>query len=151
MSAIDNVRETLLAELEPVEREYTETKERLDAIEKVKNQLEALLKAMDGTKRANGKAANKASKPFARKSDVMEVCRALVAANQPIAKDDLESLTKHKLANDGGFNLSGVALRLAECLASNAFEIASDGDVSLASKGVAADTNLVSKSASVGS
>ncbi len=147
MSAIDNVRETLLAELEPVAREYAETKERLDAIEKVKSQLEALLKAMDGTKRGNGKATSKAGKPFARKKDVMEVCRALVATNQPIAKDDLESLTKHKLADDYGFNLSGVALRLAECLVSDVFEIATNGDVSLASSGGGPDATPVSNAA----
>lgn len=129
MSAIETAREALLAQLEPLEIEHAAAKERLDAIEQQKDQLEAALKALGVAKKPKPKAGRKPSKPFAKKADVMAVCLSLVEANQPIAKADLESLTKHNLATDQGFSLSGVPLRLKECLDSDAFTIDADGSV----------------------
>jgi len=131
MSTIQAARSSLLKQLEPLAIEHAEAKERLDAIEQTKTMLEAALKALEEPRKAKSKATRKASKPYARKDDVMAVCVALVQANQPIAKSDLKSLAKHKLSEDQGFNLSGVSLRLSECLASETFQVDADGMVTV--------------------
>jgi hypothetical protein len=133
MSAIETVREVLLTQLEPLELEYAAAKERLDTIEQQKIQIEAALKALGTSKKSAARTLRKPGKPFAKKADVMAVCISLVEANQPIAKADLKSLVKHNLAEDQGFSLSGVPLRLKECLESNAFTVSADGTVRAAS------------------
>ena len=130
--AVDTAREAILAQLEPLQREYAEAKARLDAIEESKAQLEAALRALSPGKKPRSKAGRKASKPYARKSDVQAVCLSLVKDNPAIAKDELEELAKHTLAEEQGFSLSGVSLRLSECLASGAFNVGETGTVTLA-------------------
>ncbi|WP_153558155.1 hypothetical protein [Roseimaritima sediminicola] len=130
-SAVEAARESLLSQLEPVEREAAALKERLAAIEQTRDQLEAAIKALTPDRKPKSRGSRKPSKPFAKKADVHAVCLALVEANAPIAKADLESLAKHKLSEDLDFSLSGVSLRLSECLRSEDFNISPEGLVSL--------------------
>lgn len=60
------------------------------------------------------------------------VCLSIVEKQQPIAKDQLESVVKQQLSGEHGFSLNGVGLLIARCLASESFQIADDGRVSLA-------------------
>lgn len=144
MNAIETARAALLPQLQTLKRDHAEAKERVRTIEHELNQIEAALKALGGTKTAKAKGGGKPSKPCARKQEVMAVCLALVEANQPIAKDDLESLAKHKIAEDLGFSLSGVSLRLAECLKSDVFQM-DKNDCVVSSDSVAPlDASLVS-------
>lgn len=128
MTAVESAREALLTVIEPLRRELGDAKSNLLALENELKPLEEALQKLDPGK----KAKSKASKPCARKQDVMQVCLALVEANQPIVKDDLVSLVKHKLAEEGGFSLSGVSLRLAECLASDEFATSVGDTIKLA-------------------
>jgi len=132
MNAISTAREALQAQLEPIACEAAELKERLDTLGRSKAQLEAALKALAPSKKSKSKAARKAEKPCARKPDVLAVCLALVKENPKISQGELEELAKHKLAEDLGFSLSGVGLRLGECLSSESFAVAADGTVSIA-------------------
>ena len=133
MNLVENAREALLAQLDPIEREAAEIKERLDEINQAKAPLEAALKALEPSKKSKPKAARKASKPCARKADVRDVCLALVKENPAINQSELKELAKDKLASDLGFSLSGVSLRLRECLSSDMFSIGPDGTVSITS------------------
>jgi len=132
MNAISTAREALQAQLEPIASEAAELKERLDTLGRSKTQLEAALKALAPSKKSKTRSAGKAAKPCARKPDVLAVCLALVKENPKLGKAELEELAKHKLADDLGFSLSGVGLRLGECLSSGSFAVAADGTVSIA-------------------
>jgi len=131
MNAIETAREALQAQLEPIASEAAELKAKLNTLDHSKAQLEAALKALAPSKKGKSKAAGKAVKPCARKPDVLAVCLAIAKANPKISKAELEALAKHKLANDLGFSLSGVGLRLGECLDSDSFVITADGSVSI--------------------
>lgn len=144
MNAIETARAALLPQLQTLKRDHAEAKERTRTIEHELNQIETALKALGGTKTAKAKAGGKPSKPCARKQDVMAVCVALVEANEPIAQDDLESLAKHKISEDLGFSLSGVSLRLAECLKSDVFQTDENDCVVSSDSVVTLDTSLLS-------
>lgn len=115
-------------QLEPIIQEETELTAKLSALKQSKARLEAALKALQAS--WAGKGA-KSAKPCARKETVMEVCLAIVRDNAPISKADLEALAKDKISNDLGMSLSGVKLRLRECLASDAFILADDDTITL--------------------
>jgi len=132
MNAIETAREALQAQLEPIASEAAELKAKLNTLDRSKAQLEAALRALTPSKKGKTKVASKASKPCARKPDVLAVCLTIVKANPKISKTELEALAKHKLANDLDFSLSGVGLRLGECLDSDSFVITADGSVSIA-------------------
>lgn len=72
-----------------------------------------------------------ASKSYAKKEDVLRVCKELAVANPAIPQSDLEALTKDKLKDVLGFSLSGVPRLLKEILSSNAFSIDAKGGVSV--------------------
>lgn len=131
MSAVETARDALQSVINPLRDELASAKSRVASIETELKPLEEALKSLDSGKKAKSKAARKAGKPCAKKQDVLEICLALVEANQPIAKADLESLAKHKITESGKFSLSGVSLRLSECLASETFTIADDETITL--------------------
>lgn len=124
--------EAIELQLEPINREITEIEERLAMLRKSKARLEAARVALAGAPNGKGKAGRKASKPYARKETVMNVCLDIAKQNAPIPKADLEALVKDKLGDEQGFSLSGVQLRLRECLAGDTFEVTENGMVSLA-------------------
>lgn len=128
MNVIDTARDALIAELEPLEKAYIETKERLDLINQSKQQIEAALKALAPTK---PKPSRKSAKRCARQSDVHSVCLALVEANPSIPKDDLEALARQKLSSEMGFSLSGFGLRFSEIMESSSFVVTQSGSVTL--------------------
>lgn len=133
-TAIDTAREALLSELEPLKQAYEQTKTQLEAIELSKKQLEAALKALQNG-RGRSKASRGAPKPCARKSDVHDVCKAIVAENPNIPKADLEELAKEKLSLELGFNLSGFGLRFREVLSSGTFIVDEAECVAIANRG----------------
>ncbi|QDU80734.1 hypothetical protein Pla110_24670 [Polystyrenella longa] len=128
MNTIQDASAAILALLQPLEREATELQERLHEIDQAKAPLEAALKALTPNKKGKPKAGRKANKPCARKADVLTVCRTLVEENPGITLTVLEESAKEKLSGELGFSLSGVRLRLSECLSSNEFTV-SPGDV----------------------
>lgn len=119
-------------QLEPIYVEITETTEHLKTLQNSKARLEAARVALSGTKSGKAKSGGKERKPSANKSTVMKVCLDIARQNAPISKDDLEALAKDKLSDGLNFSLTGVQLRLKECLADDAFNIAEDDMVSLA-------------------
>lgn len=131
-TAVTHAREAIEQQLEPLAKEVAELEDRLLEIRQTKTQLEAALKALSGSKAAKKAKPRKQSKPFACKEQVMAVCQTIVRENQPILRVDLEELAKDKLGKDMGFSLSGVQLRLRECLASSTFVIDDKDLVSLA-------------------
>jgi hypothetical protein len=134
MKELENVREAVLAELEPVEIEIAEVKTRLSELELVQGRCEAILKTLNGGSKAKStksKAARKAGKPYARKADVMKVCINVLKISGPLAKARLESLVKKHLSEEDGFSLSGVGLRMSECLTSDQLNLKADDVVEL--------------------
>lgn len=119
-------------QLEPICVEVAQTTEHLKTLQNSKARLEAARAALTGTKGGKAKSGNKERKPSANKSTVMKVCIDIATQNAPIAKADLEELAKDKLSDDLGFSLTGVQLRLRECLADDAFAITDDDMVSFA-------------------
>lgn len=119
-------------QLAPISLEVAETEERLKTLQNSKARLEAARIALAGTKSGKAKSGGKERKPAANKTTVMKVCLDIATQNSPIAKADLEELAKDKLSDDLGFSLTGVQLRLRECLADDAFDITDDEMISLA-------------------
>jgi chromosome segregation ATPase len=117
--AIDAIKQ----QLEPLTDEINELQILLSVKKKAMAQLEAALKPLIG----KNTKARKSSKPYATKETVMEACLSIVEENAPILKADLELLVKDKISKGMGFSLSGVQLRLRECLASTYLSIAPDG------------------------
>jgi len=126
--AINQAREAIEQQLEPLLLELTALEKNLTELKQTEAQLKDALKAL--TKTGNTKS-RKVSKPYAKKATVMKACLAIAKDNSPILKSDLELLVKDKLGKDMGYSLSGVQLRLGECLASEQFEIGADGMVSV--------------------
>lgn len=127
MNAVETARKALLEEHESLKSEFVETKARATELEKSISQIEAALKALAPGKSA--KAKRKSTKPFVKKPDVMKVCLQLVEDNPAIPRGDLETMIKERLASD--FNLSGVSMRIRECLASEHFNVLEDKTVQL--------------------
>lgn len=119
-------------QLEPIYIEVAETTELLKTLQNSKARLEAARVALTGNKAGKAKSGTKDRKPSANKTTVMKVCLDIATQNDPITKEDLEQLAKDKLSDDLGFSLTGVQLRLRECLADDAFDITDDDMVSLA-------------------
>ncbi|QDV81231.1 hypothetical protein [Planctomycetes bacterium TBK1r] len=131
MDALETARHALEQQLEPIEREYAHLTGQLDVLKQARDQLKAAIAELKPANPGRHKKGGKAGRPSPCKSDVMAACQRLVEANAPIAKADLESLVKHTLKEEAGFSLSGAALLLRSCLASDAFRISPDGEVSL--------------------
>lgn len=135
MSSIDIARNAILAELEPLESTYAETRAKLELIERAKQQLEAALKALTPQKGSRSRANQGGPKPCACKADVHAVCHAFVKTNPLIFKDELAALAKDKLANELGFSLSGFGLRFAEVLGTDEFTIDDQGRITVTGGG----------------
>lgn len=133
MSALDNVLRNVTDEIAPLKEKRRQHVEAIAAIDLVLEPLEETERLLKGKAKKKTNAARKAGKPCARKRDVMDICLALVEANQPIAKADLVSLAKHKILENGQFSQSGISLRLSECLRSDVFLISDDHTITLAS------------------
>lgn len=118
-------------QLEPILIETAATEAKLSELKQSKAKLEAALKVLTGGK---SNKSRKSAKPYAKKDVVMKVCLAMVRDNTPIPKSDLELLVKDKLGKDMGYSLSGVQLRLRECLAAKQFVEASDGRISISAE-----------------
>jgi hypothetical protein len=137
--SVTNIRDALLAELEQLGPAYEEQKAKVAMMEQTMKQLEAALKVLQPGRVGRGKASRGDARPCARKSDVHEVCKALVLQNGSILKADLEELAKEKLSMELGFSLSGFGLRFKEVLASPSFDCDESDNVSIA-KGGAQDS-----------
>ena len=131
MSVKENIINNALAEITPLREKRAMLAEELAKIDEELTPLEEWLKVLEGSK-AKSKASRKAAKPYAKKQNVMDVCLTVVQDNQPIAKEELMSFVSHKLANEGGFSLSGVKLRFEECMVAGAFSVDANGTVTLA-------------------
>lgn len=70
------------------------------------------------------------TKGGADEDTISGVCISIVRENTPIAKADLEALTKEKL-KELGYALTGVHKRLQKCLTSEQFTVGADDMVSL--------------------
>lgn len=123
--------EYITAQLEPIERETAEVERRLAELKSIKAKLEAAYQALSGRSIASGKNGRKAAKPCARKRDVMELCLSIVKENKGIDKAALEEKVKEELGKNRGLSLSGLTLRMAECLRSDRFTVSEEGSVSL--------------------
>ena len=123
------VLDTIEQQLEDIRKQNAETRAMLAEGEGYEARLETAYKALSGSKPTKGKAGRKQSKPCARKAAVMDVCLELVRQNAPLPQSDLEALVKDRLSES--YNLSGVKLRMQECLSSDAFSVTADGMVSL--------------------
>ncbi len=133
MQAIDKAREAVLAELEPLEQKEAELQNQIDEVRESIAPLKAALKELTPNKKNKPKTTRKDAKPCAKKQDVQAVCLALVADNPSITKEELEGLAKHKLVEELGFSRNGLALQLNKHLSSDAFVVAADGAVAIAS------------------
>ena len=129
--AVTQAVEAIKLQLEPLRREVDELEGRLSEIHCSKRKLEAALKALTGKTANSGDKRRKATKPCAKKDTVLDVCLAIVRDNEPIPIADLELLAKDKIGKDLGYSLSGVQLRLKECLSSASFSVSEDDKVSL--------------------
>ncbi|WP_430451105.1 hypothetical protein [Rhodopirellula europaea] len=154
MSAVDNALKVihdhdqlLLDQLQPLEQEASELEARLATIHELRDEIKSRLKVPPEKKSSPKRQTRRASRPCAKKADVLLALRDLVSQNQPIDRSDLESLAKHKLRDEQNFSLSGVKLRLQECLSSDEFSIDDAGFVSL-KKGNLSVPTAVSDSAS---
>ena len=120
-------RETLEQQLEPLATEAAELSTRLAEIKQTQNQLEAAIKALGGNAKAS--KPKKPTKPCAKQEEVMVVCKSVCYEAGTISQSELEDAVKQELRGD--FNLSGVKLRIAECLATKAFSVGDNGAVQL--------------------
>ncbi len=133
MQAIEKARETVLAELNPLERKEAELQNQIDEVHQSIAPLKAALKELTPSRKNKLKATRKDAKPCAKKPDVQAVCLALVEDNPSITKEELEELAKHKLVEELGFSRNGLALQLNKYLSSDVFVVAADGAVAIAS------------------
>lgn len=116
-------------QLEPILQQTAQAEAQLAELRKSKERLEAARKALGSGRAQASKTNGKSTKPFADKEVVLRVCREIARGRVPIAKADLEARAKDKLRPD--YNLSGVQLRLAECLKSATFTVDADDMVIL--------------------
>ncbi|GAB5407158.1 MAG: hypothetical protein Aurels2KO_53890 [Aureliella sp.] len=127
--------ETLTAQLTEAQAAQEEAEavatERRDRVKR----LEAALAGFTGKplKRVGQRARSVGgqNKSFAKKEDILSVCKELAEANPSIPQSDLEALTKDKLKDTLGFSLSGVPRLLKEILSSDTFSIDTNGGVSV--------------------
>lgn len=120
-------REQLERQLEPLATEAAELTERLAVITQTTDQLKAAIKELGGSVKAS--KPKRATKPCATQDKVMLVCKAVCYEAGQILQSELEDSVKRELKGD--FNLSGVKLRIAECLATPTFEVSDDGTVQM--------------------
>ncbi|MEO1529637.1 MAG: hypothetical protein AAFX06_29810 [Planctomycetota bacterium] len=139
MNPLQSVIEMIDEQLEPLDREHEQLTERLRVIDEMRFSLREMRKQAVPSKSAKTRGG-KAQKPSPRKADVMEVLVGLVKDNQPIARQDLESLAKHTLKAERGFCLSGAALLIKKCLGTDSFTVSKDDRVSCPSENSTADT-----------
>jgi hypothetical protein len=146
MSAVENATQAihahnqmLLEQLEPLRIEKQRFIDELATIEKLIAEIESRLKREGHTEKKGNRKPRKQSKPCAKKADVLAATRELVSDHQPIELGQLEAKLKQELSVERGFSLSGVALRLRECLSTTQFSSDPDGNICFASKGVPAD------------
>lgn len=132
--AVTQAKAAIEQQLAPIANEVAEIEAKLLELRETKAKLESALAALTGAKNVKAGKSRKQTKPCANQEQVMAVCQVIVQENQPINQTDLEALTKEKLGKEMGYSLSGVQLRLRECLASNFFVLDDKELVSLAAK-----------------
>lgn len=118
-------------ELDPILRRIEKANAILGRLKQSKVGLEAALKALTDHETKSKKRNRKPPKPCATKEEVMKVCTSIAALKPALNKPDFESKVKAKLSSELGYSLSGVQLRLRECLASRRIQISEEGLVSL--------------------
>ncbi len=140
--------EAIEAQLLPIEQETADLETKLAELKSTKAKLEAAYQALTGKSPSKQKANRKATKPCARKQDVLSACQSVLQTRGPLSKPELEALVKAELSEKQGFNLSGVGLRMTECLRSEAFDVSSDEIVALRSERAIGSSSVASNGAS---
>ena len=132
------IRDYAISELEPLKQERADLIERIAELDEVIGPIEASLMGLESDGKPKGKQKKsstngKPAKPTVTKDDVHEACITIVSENPAIKKDDLEGLLKHKLGDELGFDLRGIARRLKEVLSSKPFMVTDDAGVTIVS------------------
>ena len=123
-SRLEEVRQQLSDELDQREAESQQLKAQLDAVEADRKAIAAALAAL-------GRKRGAATKPSARKTQVVAILRELLEANGPIEKADLKALVGERLTA-AGKSLSGFGLRFGEAMKDPQFESMPSGRIALA-------------------
>lgn len=129
--ALDAARSAIEQQLEPIADKLTELEIEVASLRSEKAQLEAALKALDGTVHQSGRSKKSPKRPAAKKQDVIVACREVLASEHRLSADALEEMVGKRLKQQSGYTLSGFALRFKEALQSGQFFIDEDRMVSI--------------------